>query len=227
MGIVYDGDAEEKKLYEAYGLIAYGKINRYVWTIHNNKEDKCIISLRISDNSGNNLVDMTLGNLCIMKEVFDGTINNFLYWISQEKPNAEQIEKQIQESLCKSDCLFNHRITSLKIRNKRREREIQRAEETAKKEKEMLAQLDSYCTENNYIMYFSGFDCAILNPLNGDVRDTLKSVIERKKYEMVRSYIDFAEHYPGNPDLRVVCQGDLDEVISYITRLQKKKKRAR
>ena len=55
MGIIYDGNVEEKKLYTAYGLTVYGKINRYVWTIHDGKEDECIITLRITDSNGNNI----------------------------------------------------------------------------------------------------------------------------------------------------------------------------
>ena len=125
MGIIYDGNVEEKKLYKAYGLTVYGKINRYIWTIHNGKEDECIITLRISDSTGNNVLDMYLGNNCIMYDTFDRTIDNFLYWISTENPDAEQIKKQVYESLCQSDCWFNHRITNRKFKE-RQQAETQR-----------------------------------------------------------------------------------------------------
>ena len=126
MGIIYDGNVEEKKLYKAYGLTVYGKINRYVWTIHNGKEDECIIALRIANNGGNNVFDMYLGNNCIMYDTFDRTIDNFLYWISMENPDAEQIEKQVYQSLCQSDCWFNHRIQTRKFNSRREEEERRR-----------------------------------------------------------------------------------------------------
>ena len=138
MGIIYDGNVEEKKLYKAYGLTAYGKINRYVWTIHNNKEDECIITLRIVDSIGNNLLNLYLGNVCIMYDTFDRTIDNFLYWIVSENPDAEQIEKQVFESLCQSDCWFNDRIRMRKFNDQRKEEEQKRIEEQKQKERAAL-----------------------------------------------------------------------------------------
>ena len=123
MGIIYDGNVEEKKLYKAYGLTVYGKINRYVWTIHNGKEDECIITLRISDSTGNNILDLYLGNHCVMYDTFDRTIDNFLYWINTENPDTEQIKKQVYESLCQADCWFNDRIRTRKFNDQREEEE--------------------------------------------------------------------------------------------------------
>lgn len=145
MGIIYDGSVEEKKLYKAYGLTVYGKINRYVWTIHNGKKDECIITLRITDSDGNNILDMYLGNNCSMYDTFDRTIDNFLYWIVSENPDVEQIEKQVFESLCQSDCWFNDRIRMRKFNDQRKEEEQKRIEEQKRKEQAALDKIKEYC----------------------------------------------------------------------------------
>ena len=145
MGIIYDGNVEEKKLYKAYGLTVYGKINHYVWTIHNGKEDECIITLRIADSAENNVFDMYLGNNCIMYDTFDRTIDNFLYWISTENPDTEQIEKQVYQSLCQSDCWFNDRITNQKFKERQQAETQRKIEEREARKRAALDKIKEYC----------------------------------------------------------------------------------
>lgn len=209
MGIIYDGNVEEKKLYKAYGLTVYGKINRYIWTIYNNKEDECIITLRIAGSDGNNILDMYLGNVCIMCDNFDRTIDNFLYWISTEKPDAEQIEKQVYESLCKSNCLFNHQLELRKCEARREETQRKMMEERRKKEQAALDKIKNYCRENNFIFYYDGVKVFILNPLNEKAKETIECAIESGKMKM---YIQFAEEYPDNKDLHIIQSGEIQEI---------------
>ena len=212
MGIIYDGNVEEKKLYKAYGLTVYGKINRYVWTIHNGKEDECIIALRIANNDGNNLLDMYLGNNCIMYDTFDRTIDNFLYWISTENPDVEQIKKQVFESLCKSDCWFNDRIRTRKFNAEREEEKRKRIEEQKKKEQAALDKIKEYCQKKDLIFYYDGWTVHLLKALDAKGRELINQAIEERNHDYMESYIKFAEKYPDNNDLRIVQSGTIQEI---------------
>ena len=212
MGIIYDGNVEEKKLYKAYGLIVYGKINRYVWTIHNGKEDECIITLRIADNAGNNILDLYLGNVCIMYDTFDRTIDNFLYWISMENPDAEQIEKQVYQSLCQSDCWFNHRIQTRKFNARREEEERRRIEEQKKKEQAVLDKIKEYCRKKNLIFYYDGWKVYLLKTSCDAATSLVNQAIEERNHTDMEKYIQFAEKYPDNRDLHIIQSGEIKDI---------------
>ena len=212
MGIIYDGNVEEKKLYKAYGLTVYGKINRYVWTIHNEKEDECIIALRIANNDGNNLLDMYLGNNCIMYDTFDRTIDNFLYWINTENPDTEQIKKQVFESLCKSDCWFNDRIRTRKFNAEREEEKRKRIEEQKKKEQAALDKIKEYCQKKDLIFYYDGWTVHLLKALDAKGRELINQAIEERNHDYMESYIQFAKKYPDNKDLRIIQSGTIQEI---------------
>lgn len=212
MGIIYDGNVEEKKLYKAYDLTVYGKINRYVWTIHNGKEDECIITLRIADSAGNNVFDMYLGNNCIMYDTFDRTIDNFLYWISTENPDTEQIKKQVYQSLCQSDCWFNHRIQTQKFNDKRKEEERKHIEEQKRKERDALDKIKEYCQKKDLIFYYDGWKVYLLKALTNKAEAVVKSAIKYKQSEKMEDYICLAEEVPENKDLRIVQCGEIQEI---------------
>ena len=215
MGIIYDGNVEEKKLYKAYGLTVYGKINRYVWTIHNGKEDECIITLRIANNDGNNLLDMYLGNNCIMYDAFDRTIDNFLYWINTENPDTEQIKKQVFESLCKSDCWFNDRIRTRKFNAEREEENRKRIEEQKKKERAALDKIKEYCRKKDLIFYYDGWTVYLLKALNDKALDSINRAIENRDCDLMEKYMQFAKKYsdhPQNRDLRIIQSGTIQEI---------------
>lgn len=212
MGIIYDGNVEEKKLYKAYGLTVYGKVNRYVWTIHNGKEDECIITLRITDNDGNNILDIYLGNVCIMYDTFDRTIDNFLYWISTENPDVERIKKQVYQSLCQSDCWFNHRIQTRKFNDQRKEEDQKRIEEQKRKEQAALDKIKEYCRKKNLIFYYDGWKIYLLKTSCDAAKSLINQAIgERNDTDMER-YIQFAEKYPENKDLHIIQSGTIQEI---------------
>lgn len=212
MGIIYDGNVEEKKLYTAYGLTVYGKINRYVWTMHDGKEDECIITLRITDSNGNNILDLYLGNNCAMYDIFDRTIDNFLYWISTENPDSEQIEKQVFESLCQSDCWFNHRITTKKFYDKR-EAEVQKhLEEQKAKEQAALDKIKEYCRKKDLIFYDDGWKIYLLKTSCDAAKSLINQAIGERNYTDMERYIQFAEKYPENKDLNIIQSGTIQEI---------------
>ena len=212
MGIIYDGNVEEKKLYKAYGLTVYGKNNRYVWTIHNGKEDECIITLRIADNAGNNLLDMYLGNNCIMYDTFDRTIDNFLYWISTENPDAEQIKKQVYQSLCQSDCWFNHRITSRKFKERQQAETQRKIEEREEKKQATLDKIKEYCRKKNLIFYYDGWKVYLLETSCNAATSLVNQAIAEKNHTDMERYIQFAEKYPENRDLHIIQCGEIKEI---------------
>ena len=212
MGIIYNGNVEEKKLYKAHGLTVYGKINRYVWTIYNGKEDECIITLRIADNAGNTILDMYLGNNCIMYDTFDRTIDNFLYWINTENPEKYTIEKQVFRSLCQSDCFFNHRITSRKFKERQQEEIQRKIEEQKKKEQAALDKIKEYCRKKDLIFYYDGWTVYLLKALGAKGRELVNQAIEEKNHDYMVSYIQFAEKYPDNKDLHIIQSGTIQEI---------------
>lgn len=212
MGIIYDGSVEEKELYKAYGLTAYGKINRYVWTIHNEKEDKCIIALRITDIEGKNIIDINLGNNCIMYDIFDGTIDNFLYWISTENPDKYMIEKQVFRSLCQSDCSFNHRIASRKFKERQQKEMQKKIKEKEVQKQAALDKIKEYCQKKDLIFYYDGWKVYLLKALTNKAEAVVKSAIKYKQSEKMEDYICLAEEVPENKDLRIVQCGEIQEI---------------
>ena len=52
MGLILNNNVEESKIYSAYGLTVYGKVNRYVWTIDNNREENALTTIRVVDAGG-------------------------------------------------------------------------------------------------------------------------------------------------------------------------------
>ena len=48
MGLILNNNVEETKIMQAYGLTVYGKINRYVWALEGNREEKALIDIRIT-----------------------------------------------------------------------------------------------------------------------------------------------------------------------------------
>lgn len=212
MGIIYDGNVEEKKLYKAYGLTVYGKVNRYVWTIHNGKEDECIITLRIANNAGNNILDIYLGNVCIMYDTFDRTIDNFLYWISTENPDVERIKKQVYQSLCQSDCWFNHRITSRKFKELQQEEIQRKIEEQEAKKRATLDRVKEYCRKKNLIFYYDGWKVYLLKTSCDAAKSIINQAIAEKNHTDMERYIQFAEKYPENRDLHIIQSGTIQEI---------------
>lgn len=116
MGLIYNGNVQEAKIYQAYGLTVYGKINRYEGITYNGN---ALISIRILDENGSDIFSIYLGNNFILQHCIDDTLDNFLWWMVEDHPNSYVIEQQIFKSLCASDSLFNYKIRQRKERQKR------------------------------------------------------------------------------------------------------------
>lgn len=212
MGLILNNNVEESKIMQAHGLTVYGKINRYDWTIFNEKSENALITIRIADIEGNDIFSMNMGNNCILQCRIDDTMDNFLYWIAMENPDIYSIEKQVYKSLCQSDSLFNHLIRQKKDRQRREEAERQRVEEIKRKEQENMNSIADYCNANGLISAFTYEKVYLIKLLNEKARN----LIETADREHLEGLLQFMKSHPDNTDARIVASGTMKEILQYI-----------
>ena len=216
MGIIYNGNVEEKELYSAYGMTVYGKENDYDWTIYLDRpREKCYISLRIN-NGTNDIINLTLGNRCIFKENFDRTIDNFLYWIKNDVPSNYIIENAVFKSLTCADSIFNHLIEQRKYRERQEEDQRKQIKEREKKERAAVVEIIDYCTKHGYFSYEKYGEIIIVKPLHDKAKKMVKTAIDQCNTERMEMYIDFAMKHSENNDLRIVASGTIEEVLDFV-----------
>ena len=122
--VLWNREAVESKLYSAYGMTVYGKVNTYQWNIFaGNPVEKCLISLRIVKEN-QEILNISMGNNIILERVFDRTIDNFLYWIAKEFPFNNEVEDMVFRTLTRFNTLFNSRMENLKWHEKEKERKL-------------------------------------------------------------------------------------------------------
>lgn len=211
MGIIFDNNVKETKIYQAYGLTVYGKINRYESTFRNETES-ALITIRITDENGNNIFAMYMGNNCIFQSCIDNTLDNFLWWIVEDKPDNYSIEKQVYKSLCASDSLFNHEIQNCKMRKRREEKEQARITELKAQEETDKLRVQLYCAQNGYYPYFAYNHVYIIKLHNEKAEDILKAANNKQ----MESLIEFMQIHPENKDAHIVQDGNMEEILQYI-----------
>ena len=216
MGIIYNGNVEEKELYSAYGLTVYGKENDYDWIIYPDRpREKCYISLRINDGT-NDIINLPLGNRCIFKENFNRTIDNFLYWIDKDFPSNYAIENAVFKSLTCTDSIFNHHIEQRKYRERQEEELQKQIKEREKKERAAVVEIIDYCTKHGFFSYEKYGEIIILKPLHDNAKEMIKSTIDQCNTERMEMYIDFVMKHSENKDLRIVVSGTIEEVLEFV-----------
>lgn len=212
MGIIYNSNVEEKEIMQAYGLTVYGKINRYVWTIGNNKEENALITIRIENAEGNNIFSMNMGNRFIFQCRIDDTLDNFLWWIAKAHPGNYAIEKQIYKSLCASDSLFNYTIWQRKEKQKREEEEKKRIAEHEKEECAAINSIKAYCTKNGLIPHFTYDGVYLIKTHTENALQMIKTTDDKN----MESIIEFIKKYPDNKDACIFKFGTREEILQYI-----------
>ena len=212
MGLILNNNVEESKIMSAYGLTVYGKINRYVWTISDRAEENALITIRIADAEGNNIFDMNMGNNVILQSRIDDTLDNFLYWIAKDQPEAYTIEKQVFKSLCASDCLFNHSIRQKKQAEKRKEEEMQRIAERQAEEKKQIDSIKDYCSRKGLFFYQDYSECYLLKAHT----ETALNMITTADKKQMDYIIDFAQKHPDNKDVSIVKHDTMENILKYI-----------
>ena len=212
MGLILNNNVEETKIMSAYGLTVYGKINRYIWTISDRAEEKALITIRIADAEGNDIFSMNMGNNVILQSRIDDTMDNFLYWIAKDQPDAYDIEKQVFKSLCASNCLFNHSIRQRKQNEKRKEEEIQRIAERQAMEEKQIATITDYCKSKGLFFYQDYTEGYLLKALTETASNMLKTA-DKKQMDYI---IDFAQKHPDNNDVSIVKHDTMENILNYI-----------
>lgn len=217
MGIMYNYDVEEQKLYEAYEITVYGKVNKYTCSIYSDKADEdCIIFLRLEKN-GEEFFRIHLGNNCIMKDNFDRTIDNFLYHVNKENPDRFDLENGIYNTLCKTNSLFNHMIEERKRRERKEEETKRKREEREKEIDSMTEYLSGECEKKDWLLYihraYSYCKCIVFDPKNDKARETIMNTITSDDLARLECYLEFCDNYPDNKDFDVKASGQIDEVF--------------
>ena len=212
MGLILNNNVEESKIMTAYGLTVYGKINRYIWTISDRKEENALITIRIADAEGNDIFSMQMGNRCIFQCRIDDTMDNFLYWIAKDHPDKYDIEKQIFKSLCASNCLFNHSIRQRKHNEKRKEEEAQRIAERQAMEEKQIATITDYCKSKGLFFYQDYTEGYLLKALT----ETASNMLKTADNKQMEGLLQFMESHPDNTDARIIKSGTMEEILQYI-----------
>ena len=219
MGLIYSfSETKEEKLYEAYGMVVYGNVNKYTWTIYPDRPDEEVYtSIRI-EKDGEDIVNEKLGNRCIFKEVFERTIDNFLWWLDQDKPDPYDVEKIIFKSLCENSSLFNYRIESRKQKMLEKYRENERAEKRKIQMKELFHQLQSICDKKKWLLYrhgdYSCCDCCIFKTKNKRAKELILNAIENDKSDLIKIYADLAKKHPDNAEVELIAAGYIEDVVN-------------
>lgn len=212
MGVIYNNNVEESKIYQAYGLTVYGKINSYEWTIYNYRRENALITIRIVDENGNDIFSMYMGNNCILQCRIDDTMDNFLWWIAEERPNNYTIEKQVYSSLCSNNCLFNNSIQQRKVKLRREEEEKKRIAEREKERQKTISNIESYCNKNGLLPYFTYEKTYLIKTHNEKAYQAIKTA-DNKRME---SFIDFMEKHPDNVDACIIKCDAMENILDYI-----------
>lgn len=212
MGVIYNNKVEESKIYQAYGLTVYGKINS--WTFCNETEN-VLITFRITDINGNDIFFMDMGNRHIFQSRIDDTLDNFLWWIVEDKPDGYIIENQVYKTLCESNSLFNYRIQQRKRKQEEYQENKRKQQEYEIKEKADKEIICNYCMKNGMIVWFDDYGKVyIIKPCDEISGDILKSADTNK----MKKYVDFIKHYPENTSAFIIKDGNIEEIIKYIGR---------
>lgn len=211
MGLVYL-KKEEKRIYEAYGMIVYGTQDRYTWSIYPDRSDENVYtSLRIERN-GEEIYNRNLGNRCIFEENFDRTIDNFLWWINKDNPDVYDIDNAVIKNLCETNSIFNHLIGNRKRKEQAEANEKARVEAAREEEQRQIDLIKQYC-EKKKLLFKQCFEKIYLIKLrNKDVRQMIENA-DNERFEGLR---DFMNEHPGNKDAVIVMSGNIEDVARQI-----------
>ena len=196
MGLIYLKN-EEKRIYEAYGMIVYGIQDRYTWSIYPDRPDENVYtSLRI-ERDKKNILDIYLGNLCI----FD-----------KDNPNSYDIRHAVFKSLTQADSLFNHLIENRKRKEQVEINEKARVEAIKKEEQRQIDLIKQYCEKKN-LLFKQYYEKAYLIKLyNENVRQMIENA-DNKQFEGLR---DFMSEHPDNKDAVIVMNGNIEDIARQI-----------
>lgn len=212
MGFVYLTDKKEECVYGAYCFMVYAKTNEYEWTINDNPNETVYTSLRIERN-GTEIYNREFGNRCIFQDNFDRTIDNFLWWLDKDMPDEYEIERTVENSLCSTNSLFNHRINNRKQKEREKAAERERYEKAEAERERKLMTIKMYC-EKKKLLYKQYYDEVYLIKLHNEKARQLIEDADNKHFEMLK---DFMTQHPNNKDAVIAMNGKLEDIIKKIS----------
>ena len=216
MGLVYAGNNEIVTLYQAYGLTVNGIIHDYVWTIYENKREKCYTYIEFLDAEGNIFYSRQMGNNVILEGCFQKHIDNVLWYLSHDtdfdKSNSYDFDKLITDVLIKNSALFSYRIEQRKQNEKRKEEETQRIAERQAEEKKQIDSIKDYCSRKGLFFYQDYSECYLLKAHT----ETALNMITTADKKQMDYIIDFARKYPDNKDVQIVKHDTMENILKYI-----------
>ena len=202
----------EKELYSAYGMTVYGETELYGWTIYDNKpNERVIISLRIVRNK-KDFYKQYLGNRCIFEENFNRTIDNFLWWIDKDNPDAYDIDNAVIKDLCETNSLFNHLIGNRKRKEQAEVNEKARAKAIREEEQRQIDLIKQYCEKKNLLFKQYYENVYLIKLHNKDVRQMIENA-DNEQFEGMR---DFMNEHPDNKDAVIVMNGNIEDIARQI-----------
>ena len=202
----------EKELYSAYGMTVYGETELYGWTIYDNKpNERVIISLRIVRNK-KDFYKQYLGNRCIFEENFNRTIDNFLWWIDKDNPDAYDIDNAVIKDLCETNSLFNHLIGNRKRKEQAEVNEKARAKAIREEEQRQIDLIKQYCEKKNLLFKQYYENVYLIKLHNKDVRQMIENA-DNEQFEGMR---DFMNEHPDNKDAVIVMNGNIEDIVRQI-----------
>ena len=216
MGLIYTGNNEIVTLYQAYGLTVNGIIHDYVWTIYENKREKCYTYIEFFDAEGNIFYSRQMGNNVILEGCFQKHIDNVLWYLSHDtdfdKSNSYDFDKLITDVLIKNSALFSYRIEQRKQNEKRKEEEAQRIAERQAEEKKNIDSIKDYCSHKGLFFYQDYTEGYILKALTEAVFSMLNTA-DKKQIDRI---IQFATEHPENKDVQVVKHDTIENIVKDI-----------
>ena len=216
MGLIYTGNNEIVTLRQAYGLTVNGIIHDYVWTIYENKREKCYTYIEFLDAEGNIFYSREMGNNVILEGCFQKHIDNVLWYLSHDanfdKSNSYDFDKLITDVLIKNSALFSYRIEQRKQNEKRKEEEAQRIAERKAMEEKQIATITDYCNRKGLFFYQDYTEGYLLKAFTETASNMLKTA-DKKQMDYI---IDFAQKHPDNKDISIVKHGTMENILNYI-----------
>ena len=218
MGLIYTGNNEVVTLYQAYGLTVNGIIHDYVWTIYENKREKCYTYIEFLDTEGNIFYSRQMGNNVILEGCFQKHIDNVLWYLSHDtdfdRSNSYDFDKLVTDVLIKNSALFSYRIEQRKQNEKRKEEEAQLIAERQAEEKRQLDRIKEYCDSKCLFFYQDYTDIFLLKATTNHDRKLLAEARDNKN--KMRMIIDFVEKHTEYEGVKIVERDTMENISKYI-----------
>lgn len=219
--IIDRNNAVEKELYNAYGYTVYGKEAIYRWTYDGSgREEDCYTSLRI-ERDGFEIYKCNFGNNCIFDVHFKRDIDNFLWWIENDKPDTCTIEQKVQKVLINNDCMFSYMIGNRRRKEKQKAEEEKRYQKMEEERQATISEVMEYCDKKGFGVAYDGYNSMAIFRINRNVEKVKEFLADTQQFNFI---LDYAKKHPEN-ELTLVyekdCKSEWKDVLNDIKQISK------